>query len=139
MTIFCKETQEIQETITYQNSTNSSARQCFHCESEHLIENIASGDNHNGNAGRLYLRCEACGNFQCWLDARGCSVPNPLCLCGWPSRRQVAGNQARSPGSLHFVCEHGRCWFDEEALDQNGKQVVVAQKRIPTATKHNYI
>ncbi|CAL5874459.1 uncharacterized protein PFLUO_LOCUS8755 [Penicillium psychrofluorescens] len=128
MAIFYQKTQEM---TTYQNSTNPSIRQCFHCESEHLIEKVANEDIPNGNARRPYLRCEACGNFQCWLDARGCSVPNPLCLCGWPSRRQVAGDGARKPGSLHFVCEHGRCWFYEEVLDQNGKPVVVAQKKFP--------
>ncbi|KAJ5606389.1 hypothetical protein N7510_009170 [Penicillium lagena] len=133
MTIF------YQETIADKNSTNSSIRQCFHCESEQLVENAASEENLNGNAGRPYLRCEACGNFQCWLDPRGSSIPNPLCLCGWPSRQQVAGNGARNPGGLHFVCEHGRCWFHEKVLDQNGKQIVVAQERSPTAIKHIYV
>ena len=65
--------------------------------------------NRNGNAGRPYAKCQACGKFHCFMDQRGNDPTNPSCQCGGPSKRQVSNPEKGR--IVHYVCRLGTCIY----------------------------
>lgn len=108
---------------------------CRRCD-EPLTRRITRSSNRTGNAGRPYYRCNGCNTFGCWDDDRGVDpIRNPLCDCGIPSRRQVAGPQKNVPWGLHYVCLKGMCDYYEEAREEGTQKQVRLDRELVECLK----
>ncbi|KAI1822986.1 hypothetical protein F4861DRAFT_352381 [Xylaria intraflava] len=74
---------------------------------------IVMWDNPNGNANRPYFKCSKCKRFLVFRDWRGIDPENPVCCCGYISRRGVTGVKNAKPGRLFYTCVAGDCDFFE--------------------------
>ncbi|KAL8380776.1 hypothetical protein RB595_005185 [Gaeumannomyces hyphopodioides] len=103
---------------------------CVYCR-EKTQRFITRSSNRNGNAGRPYYKCVPCNKFARFDDERGNDRRNPPCDgCGHPSKRQVAGGDARVPGGVHYVCSQGTCDFYKPHLNKDGVQLAVVDAEL---------
>ncbi|KAL2832673.1 hypothetical protein BJY01DRAFT_253828 [Aspergillus pseudoustus] len=77
---------------------------CRECDTTLTLDRVRN--NNKGNKGRLYYRCDRCGEFRAWADLQGVYEQNPLCQCEVPSRLDVSKD-----GEWYFSCATRQCGF----------------------------
>jgi hypothetical protein len=95
----------------------SPGMRCKKCGSEGT-NSITREGRRTGNGGRPFSRCEQHG-FIGWLDNRGIHADNPVCDCGRPSRRGVAGPEKGR--RIFLTCAEGRCEFYQQERRGDGE------------------
>lgn len=72
---------------------------------------VVKASNSKGNAGRSYYYCDSghARHFLTWNDNRGVMNENPLCWCGYPSRRT----------GMNYACSSKHCGFHGSAALDN--------------------
>lgn len=109
---------------------------CPNCKSEfsRAVTQARPGRN-IGNDGRPYYHCkirECKRIFYSFNDDRGIHADNPLCFCGEPSRRIVAGKDHSLTSDSYYVqfqCAKAACKCMVPEQDQ-GRLMTVAQTEI---------
>jgi hypothetical protein len=87
-------------------SSSPTCRECHHVLTLNCVRN-----DKNGRIGRLYHRCDRCGEFRAWADLRGVYQGNPPCMCGERSRLEESNS-----GVWYYTCVTGRCAFYTERV-----------------------
>lgn len=108
---------------------------CKKCSPKGVTEIQKSG-NHNENMGRPFLNCHEHG-FIRWLDERGVHANNPLCDCGWRSRRNVSGSHKGR--KVFFNCTEGKCRFWQTDKRADGQDWCVDDDMVELLRRLDFI
>ena len=111
---------------------------CLQCWRK-TTRSMTKPKNRKGNAGRPFYKCYLCNVFYCFDDTRGIDPTNPLCHCGYTSRRQVDGREGDPKRGCHLVCGVGGCPYREVEKTATGESHYVDPATVTQMRRSNLV
>ena len=93
---------------------------CLQCRKK-TSRSVTKPKNYKGNAFRPFYKCNPCDIFHCFDDTHGIDPTNPLCHCGYTSRRQVDRREGDPERGCYLVCGVGGCTYRETEKNATGE------------------